>query len=46
MMFEIIEGTEATTAEKETVTKYLKTIEPLGIRNNDELKSKLENLSE
>lgn len=46
LMFNIIEGNEATISEKETVKKYLETIEPLGIRDDDELRSKLENLKE
>lgn len=46
LMFDIIEGNKATISEKEIVTKYLKTIEPLGIRDDDELKYKLENLKE
>lgn len=44
LMFDMIDGDKATSDEKETIKNYLKTIEPLGIRNNEELKIKLEDL--
>ena len=45
-MFEIIEEKNSSSNEKEILIKYLKSISSYGIRNDETLKNKLEDLYE